>query len=73
MLVLPAGVGHRRIEDDDGLKAIGTYPRGQSHYDMKHRGRVIPGVALPSADPFYGTEGPLIKTWRTARAINNEA
>src|SRR5689334_18227633 len=28
MIVLPAGVGHRRIGDDEGLKVIGAYPRG---------------------------------------------
>src|SRR5258705_12812480 len=38
MLVLPAGVGHQRVGGDDGLKVIGAYPRGQSHYDMKRRG-----------------------------------
>ena len=35
MLMLAAGVGHRRLGDEDGLKVIGAYPRGQSHYDMK--------------------------------------
>jgi len=28
MLVIPAGVGHRRLGGDDGLKVIGAYPRG---------------------------------------------
>lgn len=64
MLVLPAGMGHRRVGGDDGLKVIGAYPRGQSHYDMKRKGRRVPKVALPSADPFYGEEGPLIRAWQ---------
>jgi uncharacterized protein YjlB len=64
MLVLPAGVGHRRVGGDNGLKVIGAYPRGQSHYDMKRRGRAIPTVALPSADPYYGTDGPLLEAWQ---------
>jgi uncharacterized protein YjlB len=68
MLVLPAGVGHRRLGGDDGVKVIGAYPRGQSHYDMKRRGRTIPRVALPSADPFYGTDGPLVEAWQARRA-----
>jgi len=63
MLVIPAGVGHRRVGGDDGLRVIGAYPRGQSHYDMKRRGRGVPKVPLPSTDPFYGAEGPLVTTW----------
>jgi uncharacterized protein YjlB len=62
MLVLPAGVGHRRVSESD-VKAVGAYPRGQSHYDMKREGRRIPHVALPSTDPFFGPQGPLIKAW----------
>ena len=65
MLVLPAGVGHRRVGDDSGVKVIGAYPRGQSHYDMKRKGRRVPKVALPASDPFYGDEGPLIRPWRS--------
>lgn len=63
MLVLPAGVGHRRLSDDKGLKVIGAYPRGQAHYDMKRKGRAIPKVPLPATDPFYGSDGPLIRSW----------
>jgi uncharacterized protein YjlB len=64
MLILPAGVGHRRVGRDDGLKVIGAYPRGQSHYDVKRKGRSIPKVALPGTDPFYGENGPLINVWQ---------
>jgi len=62
MLILPAGVGHRRVSATD-VKAVGAYPRGQSHYDMKRKGRKIPQVALPSTDPFYGPDGPLTIAW----------
>ena len=61
MLVLPAGVGHRRVGDDKGLRVIGAYPRGQSHFDMKRKGRTMPDVPLPGTDPFYGEEGPVIE------------
>jgi uncharacterized protein YjlB len=65
MLVLPAGVGHQRVtKDDTKLKVIGAYPRGQSHYDMKKKGQVLPNVPLPHFDPFYGSEGPLIRAWK---------
>ena len=63
MLVLPAGIGHRRVGEDEGLKVVGAYPRGQSHYDMKRQGRAIPTVTLPSTEPFYDTDGPLTKAW----------
>jgi uncharacterized protein YjlB len=63
MLLLPAGVGHRRVSDDDGLKVVGAYPRGQSHFDIKRTGRVVPRVALPKTDPFNGEDGPLTHLW----------
>jgi len=63
MIVLPAGVGHRRVGGDDGLKVIGAYPSGQSHYDMKRQGQSVPKVRLPSTDPYYGEDGPLVKVW----------
>src|ERR1044071_6264260 len=44
MLIIPAGVGHCRIGDDEGLKVIGAYPPGQSHFDMKRVGRRTPNV-----------------------------
>lgn len=67
MLVLPAGVGHRRVSAT-GVKVIGAYPRGQSHYDMKREGRKSPQVPVPLTDPFYGRDGPLTEAWpvRTA-------
>jgi hypothetical protein len=35
MLILPAGIGYRRVGGDDGLKVVGAYPRGLAHLDMK--------------------------------------
>jgi uncharacterized protein YjlB len=65
MLVIPAGVGHRRLGSDEGLKVIGAYPAGQSHFNMKRKGRVRPKLALPATDPFYGEAGPLLHFWQT--------
>ena len=50
MLALPAGVGHRRLGGDDGLKVIGAYPRGQSHYAMKRQDLAIPRVEFPHSE-----------------------
>ena len=63
VIVLPASVGHRRVSAT-AVKAVGAYPRGQSHYDMKRGGRTVPRVALPATDPLFGPEGPLIKAWQ---------
>jgi uncharacterized protein YjlB len=63
MIVIPAGVGHRRVGPDEGLKVIGAYPPGQSHFDMKRQARAIPKVTLPRADAFYGSDGLLIRCW----------
>ena len=71
MLVLPAGVGHRKVSVSD-VKAIGAYPRGQSHYDMKREGRKIPKVAIPSTDPFYGPGGPLNTAWPVEAAARRK-
>lgn len=64
MLVIPAGVGHRRAGGDEGLKVIGAYPPGQSHFDMKRKGRAVPKVPLPPTDPVYGEDGPAVRFWR---------
>jgi uncharacterized protein YjlB len=63
MLIMPAGVGHRRVGDDTGLKVIGAYPPGQSHFTMKRKGRAAPRVKLPDTDPLYGPGGPLTRCW----------
>jgi uncharacterized protein YjlB len=42
----PAGVGHRRVGGDEGLKVIGAYQRGQSRYDMKRNWRAVPQVPV---------------------------
>ena len=52
MLILPAGIGHRRVGGDEGLKVVGAYPRGQAHFNIKRSGRTIPKVPLPATDPF---------------------
>ncbi|HWD99288.1 MAG TPA: cupin domain-containing protein [Bryobacteraceae bacterium] len=67
MLLLPAGVGHRRVGDDKGLEVIGAYPRGQSRFDLKRKGRATPKVPLPKTDPFYGEDGPLMQIWSDAQ------
>ncbi|MEO2005500.1 MAG: cupin domain-containing protein [Candidatus Poribacteria bacterium] len=70
VVVIPAGVGHKRIAMSGGLCVVGAYPAGQAPdlrredpADRAYALDVIPHVALPSADPVHGAEGPLQRAW----------
>lgn len=70
-VLIPAGVGHKRISGSYDLLVIGAYPAGP-HADLMRegaedkagiRGR-IKGVAVPDADPVAGAGGPIAEHWR---------
>ncbi len=60
-VLIPAGVGHKRLSASDDLLVIGAYPGGQ-RADLMREGaedkdgirRRIAAVAMPSADPVGG-------------------
>ena len=74
VVVIPAGVAHKREAASGDLLVIGAYPRGQ-HPDMcqaepdRHDRAVasIASVPLPEADPVTGGAGPLLECWRDAK------
>ena len=74
VLVLPAGTGHRRIKDSWDFWVVGAYPQGQENYDeytdqamcMNCKNR-LRAVELPTRDPLYGEDGPLVKLWTKVR------
>ena len=67
VMVLPAGISHRLLEDlEGGFEMVGSYPRGCS-WDMCYgrEGEVqkvkdIAGVSWFERDPIYGDEGPVL-------------
>jgi uncharacterized protein YjlB len=69
--VLPAGTGHQRLSSTPDLLVIGAYPP-DGHYDLcrgtqqehAHALTTIPRVPLPSTDPLFGADGPLVRLWR---------
>jgi uncharacterized protein YjlB len=73
VVVIPAGVAHKREWASGDLLVVGAYPRGQ-HPDLCRPGqaererslRTIASVPLPNADPVFGADGPLVKYWRNA-------
>lgn len=70
VVIIPAGVAHKKIDEADGFSCLGAYPQGQQ-YDMNYgkkgeRSKAdgnIKSVPLPENDPLYGNDGPLVKTW----------
>jgi uncharacterized protein YjlB len=74
VVVIPAGVGHKNEGASDDLMIIGAYPTGQepdmnrakqSHNQAAEKVRA---VALPKADPVYGSNGPLVTEWQAGAA-----
>ncbi len=70
VLVLPAGVSHKRIDAATALMIVGAYAGG-CDYDIKTGAegerpladRNIAEVQLPEQDPVFGTSGPLVRSW----------
>lgn len=70
VVIIPAGVAHKKIDDADGFLCVGAYPNGQE-YDMNYGDKAerpradenIKNLPLPENDPLYGKDGPLIKNW----------
>ena len=69
-VLIPAGVGHRRLSGSADLLVIGAYPSGQSP-DLQRSGapdgaairRSIATVPLPGQDPLAGAGGPMAAHW----------
>lgn len=70
VIIIPAGVGHKNLGSSRDLLVVGAYPSGQT-WDLcrgKENERPwvlenIAGVPLPSTDPIFGRQGPLIDYW----------
>ena len=70
VIIIPAGVSHMNLDQSPDFLVVGAYPRDQS-WDMQYgkpgerpgADRNILSVPLPTADPVYGTSGPLMQLW----------
>ena len=70
VVVIPAGVAHRKLHQSGDLLVVGAYPGG-ADYDIR-RGdpaeledvrRAIGKVSIPTRDPVTGEHGWLLKLW----------
>jgi uncharacterized protein YjlB len=73
VVVIPAGVAHKREAASADLLVIGAYPEGQQpdmcRADAARHGRAeaaIAAVPLPAEDPVTGGAGPLLDYWDRA-------
>lgn len=70
VVVIPAGVAHKRLDSSGDFMVVGAYPQGQM-WDMNYgrpgerpgTDRNIAAVPVPDTDPVYGKKGPLKKLW----------
>lgn len=70
VIVIPAGVGHKRLQSSGDFGVVGAYPGG-SGYDLKkgrdgerpEADRNIANVPLPGADPLQGERGGVVTIW----------
>jgi uncharacterized protein YjlB len=75
VVVIPAGVGHRRLSGSADFLVVGAYPPG-AEYDLRRGDPAeiakvranIARVKLPASDPVGGSTGALIRLWRAAWA-----
>lgn len=71
VIIIPAGVSHKNLDQSPDFSVVGAYPRGQS-WDMLYgkpgerprADEAIRKVPLPNADPVFGQNGPLMKQWK---------
>jgi uncharacterized protein YjlB len=70
VIIIPAGVSHKNLDQSPDFSVVGAYPRGQV-WDMMYgkpgerprADEAIRRVPLPAADPVFGKNGPLTQQW----------
>ena len=70
VIVLPAGIGHRRLKSSGDFLVVGAYPPGCSADLLRGTSGERPAadqriaqVPLPKSDPVGGQGGPVLETW----------
>jgi len=73
VVVVPAGVGHKKLGSTGNLGIVGAYADGQhadlcvpDSTDVRHSSDNVAHVARPQCDPVFGANGPLLQHWPAA-------
>jgi uncharacterized protein YjlB len=72
-ILIPPGVAHKNLGEEDQIGCVGAYPGGRS-FDMFYgkpgerpaADRNIETVPVPDTDPLFQVNGPLHRHWRLA-------
>jgi uncharacterized protein YjlB len=72
IIIIPAGVAHRNVNETDGFSCVGAYPDGRD-FDMNYgkseerpqADENISKVPQPQTDPVFGEKGFLTDYWNT--------
>lgn len=73
VIIIPAGVSHKNLDQSPDFRCVGAYPAGQSP-DMQYgkpgerpkTDQNIGNVPLPKTDPVYGKNGLLLEIWENS-------
>jgi uncharacterized protein YjlB len=71
VIIIPAGVAHKNLKDENDVECIGAYPDGKD-YDMNYdrpgerpkADKQIKKVIVPAEDPLSGKKGKMQKLWK---------
>jgi uncharacterized protein YjlB len=79
VVIIPAGVGHKRLSGASDLGVVGAYPSGQEpdlcYAKAEERPKALENlrrVSLPKADPVFGFGGALARYWFSVPRIFGE-
>ncbi len=71
VVVIPAGVGHKRLSQQPGFLVVGGYPPGQNSaitsagdIDLETAIVEVTAVPVPASDPVLGTNEGLPEIWQ---------
>lgn len=71
VIIIPAGVAHKRLDSSDDFQVVGAYPGGHEpdlivsgEGDISAARQCITRIPIPELDPVYGADGPLLLHWK---------
>lgn len=73
VIVIPAGVGHKKLEASDDFVVVGAYPEGRDWDLLKgepgerpQADKNIAALPIPKMDPLFGEASGLREIWKKA-------